>query len=44
MSGYDNWKCTDPDLEVCPDCGGDGCSGCDWEPDYEQMVRDRYGE
>ena len=35
MSGYDNWKCTDPDLEneleECPRCGEGHLEGDRWE-------------
>ena len=44
---YDRWRTTDPDLENCVECGEcdghtDDCPGRDWEPDYEQMWRDRH--
>jgi hypothetical protein len=46
MRAIDRWWTTDPDIENCVECGEvDGhdaeCPGADWEPDYEQIHRDR---
>ena len=50
LPGYDDWKTTDPAIESeCEECGGslgegdhsEDCSVASYEPDFEQIVKDR---